>query len=192
MLSDTETVPSAKTCQDVISLKRGSLKFQWSHTLTHTHTQRLLVKHWIAHRKWLFGNLVAPPMAHQASTRPLFISGSSLRFSCLPVVHGRGCLPTLCSWTRTPSLRSVGMSGSDTDTVQSKSVISAAETWKSPCLRILMKCRETGPKASFELEPLSEAKLHTQAVFDQRTAALPCVFLTNANGCFSCLIILFH
>lgn len=41
MLSDMETVQSAKICQDVISLKRGSLKFQWSHTLTHTHTKAL-------------------------------------------------------------------------------------------------------------------------------------------------------
>lgn len=123
MLSDIETVPSAKICQDVISLKKGVLKIPVvTHIDTHTHTQRALVKHWIAHRKWLFGNLTAPPMAHRAlslSSRlqsvSFYLSHSSSSSSSLPAslqfpspspVHGRGCLPTLGSWTCAPSLLS--------------------------------------------------------------------------------------
>lgn len=181
MLNDIETAPSAKICQDVISLKRGSLKFQWSHTLTHTHTQRPLVKHWIARRKWLFGNLEAPPMAHRAfslSSRlqsVSFLSFSllllpspyfSLQFSSLSLVHGCGCLPTLSSWTCTPSLLSQCMSASCIEVVtaaremqDSKRCVLALcglprlrflvqrETWKSPCLRIQMKCSKNWAKA---------------------------------------------
>lgn len=70
-----------------------------------------------------------------------------------------------------------------------KTVISAAETWKSPCLRILMKCRKTGPKPFFETELLSKAMLQTQAVFDQRRTTISFMLLTDANACFSSLII---
>lgn len=44
-------------------LKKGVFKIP---VVTHIDTQRALVKHWIAFRKRLFGNLEAPPMAHGA------------------------------------------------------------------------------------------------------------------------------
>lgn len=52
-----------------------------------------------------------------------------------------------------------------------------------------MKCRKTGPKPLFEIELLSKATLQTQAVFDQRTTAISFMLLTDANDCFSSLII---
>lgn len=52
-----------------------------------------------------------------------------------------------------------------------------------------MKCRKTGPKPLFEIELLSKAMLQTQAVFDQRKTAISFILLTDANDCFSFLII---
>ena len=65
------------------------------------------------------------------------------------------------------------------------------ETWKSPCLRIQMKCSKTGPEPLFEIELLSKAALPTQMVFHHRTTAISFMLLSN-SGCFSCLILLIN
>lgn len=72
-----------------------------------------------------------------------------------------------------------------------KALFSGAETWKSPCLRIQMKCSKTGPEPLFEIELLSEAALPTQSVFHNRTTAISFMLLTNLD-CFSFLVIFFN
>lgn len=187
-LSDTETAPSAKICQDVISRKKGPLKFQWTHTTWHTHTQRPLVKHWIACRKWLFGNLEAPPMDHGAfslstllQSVPFYLSHSSSRLPASlsgshlpPLFMSVGAFPRSAPAHLSKTCQKTTLKGDcsawnvrfKTMSLGSlragKAVFPGAETRKSPCLRIQMKCSKTGPEPLFEMELLSEAALPAQ------------------------------
>lgn len=189
----------------------GSLKFQRSHTLTrtHTHTQRPLVKHWIACRKWLFGNLEAPPMAHRALSLlsppispflsfPLLLllpsRCFSLQFPSPSLVRDRGCLPTLSSCPSLPQTCQQTASTGDCSAWNGgfkamrlgfmwagKAAFSGAGTRKSPCLRI-QNAAKLGKSPS--LRSSCFLRQHCRiSVLSQKSTGISLVLFTN-SACF--------
>lgn len=127
----------------------------------------------------------------------------SLQFPSPSLVHGRGCLPTLSSWTCVPSLHYPNLSANYIEgwLQRMKCGILKDVSWLyvgSPgcvfwCrdLKVTLfedsnEMQENWAKASpFEIKLLSKAALPSQTVSYHITAAITFMHLTNSD-CFPC------